>query len=108
MACLLVLSNFPDNDTAKAAATALVKEKLAACVNLIPGVTSIYEWNATIECESEITAPIKTTEATFPTLKQRLAALHPYDLPEIIALPIQAGPEGYLSWIESTVQKSPS
>ena len=106
MACLLVLSNFPNSDAAKTAANALVKEKLAACVNLIPGVTSIYEWNETIECESETTALIKTTEATFPALKQRLLTLHPYELPEIIALPIQAGLEGYLSWVESSVQDS--
>ena len=101
MPCLLVLSNFPDKETAKTAATALVEEQLAACVNLIPEVTSIYKWKGTVECANEITALIKTTEATFPALQQRLLALHPYEVPEIIAVPVEAGLESYLHWVES-------
>ncbi|MDA0812625.1 MAG: divalent-cation tolerance protein CutA [Verrucomicrobia bacterium] len=100
MACLLVLSNFPDNDTAKAAATALVEEQLAACVNLLPGVTSIYRWKGNTECANEVTALIKTTDDAFPKLQARLLELHPYEVPEIIALPIEAGLESYLSWVK--------
>ncbi|MEZ5327729.1 MAG: divalent-cation tolerance protein CutA [Verrucomicrobiales bacterium] len=99
MACLLVLSNFPDSDSAKAAATTLVEEQLAACVNLLPGVTSIYRWNDATECASETTALIKTTEDAYPKLQERLLALHPYEVPEIIAMPIETGLVSYLQWV---------
>lgn len=107
MSCLLVLSTFPDPGSAQKAATILVEERLAACVNIVPGVVSIYRWQDRIECESELTAFIKTTEETFPKLEERLITLHPYEVPEIVALPIRGGLSSYLQWVEAESTPAP-
>ncbi len=100
-----VLTTAASETEAKAIAQTLVQEKLAACVNLFP-VQSIYIWQAQLQQEPEWQLLIKTTLACFPTLKDRIAELHSYDLPEIIALPIQLGSEGYLEWLGAQVQGS--
>ncbi len=86
-ALLVVLSTFPDVAAARAAAEVLVSERLAACVNLLPGVESIYRWESKVEHSAEVLAVIKTTAARYADMEQRLRALHPYEVPEIIALP---------------------
>jgi periplasmic divalent cation tolerance protein len=104
---ILVLSNFPaadDAGAAKRAAKALVKEGLAACVNLIPGVTSVYSWKGRLEEDSETTALIKTTFERYAELEVRLKELHPYETPEIIAIPIEAGSAEYLKWVRGSVK----
>ncbi|MDD2884027.1 MAG: divalent-cation tolerance protein CutA [Dechloromonas sp.] len=105
MTPLLILTNCPDEASANTIALALVEEGLAACVNLLARVQSIYRWQGAIESSSEIPLLIKSTAATYPALEKRLLELHPYELPEIIALPITHALPAYLNWLaEHTVQ----
>jgi periplasmic divalent cation tolerance protein len=99
MDALLILTNCPDEESANAIALAVVEEKLAACVNILPRVQSIYRWQGTVESASEIPLLIKSTAANYPALEKRIAELHPYDVPEIIALPITHGLPAYLNWL---------
>jgi periplasmic divalent cation tolerance protein len=100
---LLVLSTFPDADTARRIARLLVEEKLAACVNLVPGIESIYRWQGAIETASEVLALIKSTIGKYQLLENRIRELHPYEVPEIISLRIDSGHLDYLRWIEQSV-----
>jgi periplasmic divalent cation tolerance protein len=81
-----------------------VEEHLAACVNLVPGVSSIYRWQGKVEKAQECLLVIKTTAARFEAVKNRIQSLHTYDTPEIIALPITAGDADYLKWITENTQ----
>ena len=98
---LLVYCTCPDHDSALRIAQALVDRQLAACVNLVPGLTSVYRWQGQRETAQEVLLLIKTRQAVYPELEAALLALHPYELPEIIAVPIEAGLPAYLSWIET-------
>jgi periplasmic divalent cation tolerance protein len=98
---LLVYCTCPDHDTALRIAQALVDQHLAACVNVVPGLTSVYRWQGQRETALEVLLLIKTQQAVYPELEAALLALHPYELPEIIAVPIEAGLPAYLSWIET-------
>jgi periplasmic divalent cation tolerance protein len=98
---LLVYCTCPDHDSALRIAQALVDRQLAACVNLVPGLTSVYRWQGDTETAQEVLLLIKTRQAVYPELEAALLALHPYELPEIIAVPIEAGLPAYLSWIET-------
>jgi len=100
---LLVLSTFPDADTGRRIARILVEEKLAACVNLVPQIESIYRWKGTIETASEVLALIKSTIGKYQLLETRIRELHPYEVPEIISLRIDSGNLDYLRWIEQSV-----
>jgi periplasmic divalent cation tolerance protein len=100
---LIVLSTFPNTDTARHIATALVEERLAACVNLCPAVQSIYRWQGQVESAEEVLAIIKTTRSAYGALEERLKTLHPYDVPEIIALPVERGLESYVKWLGESV-----
>ena len=99
MAVIVVFSTFPSEDKAADIARTLVSEQLCACVNLVPPVRSIYRWQHEICDERETLAIIKTTRERFDALKARLIALHPYEVPEVIALPVEAGHEPYLDWV---------
>ncbi len=99
---LLVFCTCPDHDTALRIAKALVDQQLAACVNVVPGLTSVYRWQGQRETAQEVLLLIKTRQAVYPELEAALLALHPYELPEIIAVPIAAGLPAYLSWIETS------
>ena len=100
---IVTLCTVPDRESGERIAHALVEERLAACVNLVPGLTSVYRWQGKVEKEAECLLIIKTGVSRFEVLKQRIKALHPNDLPEIIALPIIHGDAAYLNWItEST------
>ncbi len=101
---LVVLTNCPDEATANAIALAIVEEKLAACVNILPRVTSVYRWQGAVESAAEIPLLIKTTADRYAQLEQRIAKLHPYETPEIVALPIERGLPAYLAWIADSVQ----
>jgi periplasmic divalent cation tolerance protein len=97
--CVVVLSTLPvDGDAARIART-LVDERLAACVNVLPAMTSVYRWADGIEEGAERQLVIKTTRARLPALWERLRDLHPYDVPEFVVLPIIHGSEAYLKWI---------
>ncbi|TAK92314.1 MAG: divalent-cation tolerance protein CutA [Burkholderiaceae bacterium] len=108
MDTLLVLTNTPDLTTAKDLARTLVERRLAACVNILPNVQSIYRWQGEIESADEIPLLIKTTTERYPALEAAIRETHPYAVPEIIALPISKGLPAYLRWvIESTEPEAP-
>jgi periplasmic divalent cation tolerance protein len=96
---LLILCTCPDQATAERIAETVVGERLAACVNLVPGLTSVYRWEGQIQRDTEWLLLVKTRAAVYPLLETRLRELHPYQTPEIIALPIQTGSAAYLDWI---------
>ena len=100
---LVVFCTFPDMASARQTGTLLVERQLAACVNLVPAVESIYRWQGNVETAAEVLAIFKTTAAAFLPFQQVLSELHPYDVPEIIAMaPAQvAGP--YLEWVFNNV-----
>ena len=102
---LLVITNLPDAALAQALARQLVEQKLAACVNILSGVKSVYHWQGAIEEASETSLSIKTTQSLYSQLELAIKAAHPYDLPEIIALPIVAGWPPYLDWIIQETNK---
>jgi periplasmic divalent cation tolerance protein len=104
MPLLVVLSTFPDRDTACRTAETLVCEELAACVNVLPGVESIYRWEGKVETSQEVLVVMKTTDACYPALEKRLRELHPYEVPEIVALPAAAVAENYLAWVIQSTQ----
>jgi periplasmic divalent cation tolerance protein len=96
---LLAFCTCPDPETGERLATVLVEEGLAACVNLLPGIRSIYVWREALQRDSEALLLIKTRQGRFSALAARLRELHPYDLPEIIACPISQGLPEYLQWV---------
>jgi periplasmic divalent cation tolerance protein len=105
METLLILTNCPDEESVNAIALALVESKLAACVNILPRMQSIYRWQGVVESATEIPLFIKSTVTNYPALEAAIRERHPYDVPEIIALPIQAGLPAYLNWVAAeTVQ----
>ena len=85
-------------------ARALVEERLAACVNVVPGVMSVYRWQGAVEQQTELLLVIKTTSERVDALKARILELHPYELPEVVVLPIRGGHGAYLAWIEEQVR----
>ncbi len=101
---VLVLVTFPDAEAAGAVARALVEEKLAACVNVVPGLRSIYVWEGKVCDESEAWCLIKTRKSLYAPLRDRIAAMHPYQVPEIIAVPLCEGNAPYLDWVLSSTR----
>lgn len=105
MEALLVITNCPDEATADAIGRAVVDARLAACVNMLPAVRSIYRWQGAVESASEIPLLIKSTAANYPALEKAIAERHPYEVPEIIALPVAQGLPAYLNWLAAeTIQ----
>lgn len=98
-----MLVTAPDEATAAALARALVTERLAACVNRLPGVRSTYRWQGELHDEAEVLLIAKTTAAGYPALERRIRELHPYEVPEIVALPIEHGSTPYLAWLAAQV-----
>jgi periplasmic divalent cation tolerance protein len=101
---ILALTTCPDEDSARRIAQILVKERLAACVNRLGGMASTYLWEGELRDESEILLLMKTTAAGLPALQSRLSAIHPYELPEFVAISLVAGSPAYLAWVRSGVQ----
>jgi len=101
---VVVFMTAPDADVASRMANTLVGEKLVACVNILPGVRSIYQWEGKLCDEAEVLCLMKTRLDLFPALRERIAALHPYQVPEIIALPLAAGHPPYLDWIAQSTR----
>jgi periplasmic divalent cation tolerance protein len=95
----LILCTCPDKATAKKLAHLLVSKKLAACVNIVPGITSVYSWEGEIESVTECQLIIKTSKDNYAAIETTLFKHHPYELPEIIAVPIERGLPEYLDWI---------
>jgi len=96
---LLVLTNLPDADTAKALATTLIEQQVAACVNILAPATSVYRWDGRVQADTETPMLIKTTRTRYPMLEKAIRAGHPYELPEIIAVPVTLGLPAYLDWV---------
>jgi periplasmic divalent cation tolerance protein len=100
---VVALSTCPDEKTAREIAERLVTERLAACVNRVGGAKSTYFWDGGLQDDEEILLIIKTTQDRLPALRDRIKALHPYELPELIALGVAGGNEGYLDWVRQGV-----
>lgn len=99
MDALLVLTNLPDDASANALAAHLIEARLAACVNILAPCRSIYHWEGKTETASEVPLLIKTTTARYTELQAAIQKQHPYELPEIIAVPLQHGLPDYLAWV---------
>jgi len=99
----IVLCTCPDGESAKIIAGGLVENKLAACVNIIPGLTSVYEWQGKIENSQELLLLIKTKSSAFDAITNAILDHHPYELPEIISIPLNHGLDRYLSWIGENI-----
>ena len=104
MTAIIALCTCPDEPTGERIAAALVEGRLAACVNRIAGVVSTYRWQGKVCRDEEQLLIIKTTHERFDALRERILALHPYELPEVIALDVAAAHAPYLAWIEAQVQ----
>ena len=103
-AVCVVLVTAPNAEKAAELAHALVGEKLAACVNLVPQVRSIYRWEGAVEDAQEVLMVVKTTADRFDALHQRVLALHPYQVPEVIKLDVSAGHLPYLDWVRDSTR----
>jgi periplasmic divalent cation tolerance protein len=101
---LLVLTNCPDADVADRIAHTLVEQKLAACVNRLPAVDSIFRWQGAVERAVEVPLLIKSTRERWPEIQEAIRALHPYEVPEIVAIPVVAGLPAYLRWVVDETQ----
>ena len=101
---IVTLCTVPDRESGEKIARALVEEHLAACVNIVAGVASVYRWKGKVERAEECLLIIKTGVSRFDVLKRRIQELHPYELPEIIALPIIHGSREYLKWITDSTK----
>ncbi|RQW84691.1 MAG: divalent-cation tolerance protein CutA [Methylococcus sp.] len=99
----LVLCSCPSIDSARELAGGLVEQRHAACVSILPGLTSVYAWKGQIESAEESLLLIKTRLANFPELERFIKELHPYEVPEILAIPVQAGSADYLAWLRESV-----
>jgi len=98
---ILVLTTLPTADGAAEVAKTVVDEKLAACANILPALRSIYRWEGKVQDENEVLVLLKTRQAQYERLEARILELHPYDVPEILAIPIEGGHRTYLDWVAS-------
>ncbi len=103
---LLVLTNLPDRDAALTLANTLIEEKVAACVNILGACTSVYRWQGAVETAEEIPLLMKTTAARYAALEAVIRRVHPYELPEIIAVPLAQGLPVYLQWVENETRNT--
>ena len=99
MSTLLVLTNLPDRAAAERIADLLVEQRLAACVNVLAPCRSVYRWKGAVQRDEEHPMLIKTTSERYRALEEALRAAHPYELPEIVALPVERGLPAYLDWV---------
>ena len=99
----LVMCSFPDIEKARQIGTHVIKKQLAACVNLIPEIESIYSWKGKIEVGKEVLCFFKTTNHNYPKLETEIIDLHPYENPEILVIPCKSGSAKYSKWIEKNI-----
>lgn len=100
--CCVVLVTFPDEKAAARVASAMVKSRLAACANLLPQARSIYSWEGKLCDEPEVVAIFKTRGSLFERLRAAIVAVHPYQCPEVLRLPVEAGHRPYLEWVRTS------
>jgi periplasmic divalent cation tolerance protein len=103
---VIVFSTCPDESVAQRIAETLIREQLAACVNRVSGVSSTYLWDGALQNDSEVLLIIKTLESRVPEIEARLGTVHPYELPELVAIPVCRGSERYLAWMRAAVTAS--
>ena len=101
---LLVYCNVPDSVVANRIANQLIADRRAACVNIREGVQSIYIWGGQVRSEEEVTLAIKTTRQNYAELEKAVLGMHPYEVPELIAIPIKIGSQKYLEWVEGSIK----
>lgn len=101
---LIVFCACPDRQSADTIANHLVEQRLAACVNALPGVASTYRWRGTVETGEEVLLVIKTREGRLVELQAAIEALHPDELPEVLAIPVSGGSESYLNWLQESTE----
>ena len=104
---LLVITNLPDRASAEAMAERLVQARVAACVNLLAPCRSVYRWEGRVQSEEEHPLLVKTSAAAYPALEAAIRAAHPYELPEIIAVPVERGLPAYLAWVDAETRPEP-
>jgi len=104
MGALVVLTTFPDKKTAESILKTLVEERLSACAQIVGEIKSFYWWKGKVEEGKEYLSILKTAEKAYPELERRLAELHPYEVPQIVALPASAVFAPYLKWLEEEVK----
>jgi periplasmic divalent cation tolerance protein len=104
---IIVYCTVPDTATGERIARHLVEYRLAACVNLMPGVTSIYRWKGQVETATEALLMVKANRPDYPRLESAIRSQHPYELPEIIAVSVTEGLAGYLDWVRTTSNEAP-
>lgn len=100
----LILCNCPDEQIAGQIAEHLLHQQLAACINLLPGVRSMYRWQGKLEVQTEVCLQIKAPQQHFSAISQAILTLHPYTVPEIIAVPVSQGFQPYLNWLHEECQ----
>ncbi|MEN8714441.1 MAG: divalent-cation tolerance protein CutA [Verrucomicrobiales bacterium] len=105
---VMAITTFADIDAARQFGAQLVEAQLVACINLVPGVESIYRWKGKVEQEPEVIAVMKTTENRLEELQAWVQEKHPYDEPEFLVLPVEAGASGYLGWARENVGREES
>lgn len=103
MEVILVISNFPDKASALALAQKLIESRAAACINILTEVTSVYRWQGEIETANEIPVLIKTLTEHYDKVEKIIKTMHPYELPEIIAVPVMLGLPAYMQWVVDEV-----
>ena len=101
---IVILSTTSNAEEATRIAEKLVTDRLVACVNIIPGIQSIYWWNNGVQNEQEVLMIMKTEKSRYEDVERAIKSLHSYEVPEIISLPLENGSEGYLKWIENTLK----
>lgn len=101
---LVVLCTAPTAEVAAELARALVEARLVACGNVVPGLRSVYRWQGKVEDEPEVLLVLKTTRERLPALRDELLRRHPYQVPEVLALPVEAGSAAYLEWLAAQVR----
>jgi len=103
---MVVLMTAPDEATGADLATRLVEERLAACVNIVPGIRSVFRWEGRIQDDAEVMLVGKTVASSLDALRARVLQLHPYDVPELLALPVAHGNGSYLDWVREEVRST--
>ena len=107
MSALLVLTNLPDRTAAERLADALVEKRVAACINILAPCRSVFRWQGAVQHDEEHPVLIKTTREAYAALEAEIRAHHPYELPEIVALPIERGLPAYLDWVADETRRKP-
>jgi periplasmic divalent cation tolerance protein len=105
METILVISNLPDQESAETLAQLVIEQQLAACVNVLAPCTSVYRWQGKVETSPEVPVLMKTTRERYAALEAAIKANHPYELPEIIAVPVAFGLPAYLAWVAAETAK---